>query len=92
MSQGLLSAISAANAAADHLTRAVVAAMPSLKDDHPAQRRGYVQALADYRTAEAAAAEVGGTVAQQRAIRTAHRRYRAAWDDACAALRNSTKG
>jgi hypothetical protein len=91
MAQGLLTAIAAANVAADYFTRAVCAAKPALLADHPAQRRGYIAALADYRTAEAAAVEVGGTVAQQRAIRTAHRRYRAAWTGACAALASSTK-
>ncbi len=91
MAQGLLTSLGTAHAAAAHFTRAVMAAQPALRAQHPAQQRGYIQALADYRTAEAAAAEVGGTIAQQRAVRTAHRRYRAAWNGACAALSISAK-
>lgn len=57
-------------------TRAVVAALPALAGEHPAARRGYLSSLLR-RTAEEAAANVGGTIPQQRAIRTAHRKAHA---------------
>lgn len=88
ITMNLSTAIGAATLARRHLDRAARAACPELAAD-PVAAGGYLDMLTGERSAEEAAAQLGGTVRQQRAVRTAHRRYalacaaeRAAFDDA----------
>ena len=79
----LATAISAATLARRHFVRAARAACPELDAESAVAVSGYVDFLTSEKSAEQAAAELGGTVRQQRAVRTAHRRYALA----CAAER-----
>jgi len=79
----LTSAIAAAQAARAHFVRVATRACPDLAGLHPATRNGHLGHLLCFRSAEHAARRIGGSVAQQRAVRLAHRRY---WR-ACAAER-----
>jgi len=89
----LIDAIGAATLARRYFERAAHAACPELaKGGAPALMAGYLEMLAGDRSAAEAAAELGGDVRHQRAVRTAHRRYaqacaveRAAFHDAAQA-------
>lgn len=74
----LATAIGAATLARRYFDRAARAACPDLAAASAATVSGYVDFLTAEKSAEEAAAELGGTVRQQRAVRTAHRRYAAA--------------
>ena len=75
----LIDAIGAATLARRYFARAAHAACPELaKGGAPALMAGYLEMLAGDRSAAEAAAELGGDVRHQRAVRRAHRRYAAA--------------
>ena len=89
----LIDAIGAATLARRYFARAAHAACPELAMSAGVPlMANYLDMLAGERSAVEAAAELGGTVRQQRAVRTAHRRYaqacaveRAAFHDAAQA-------
>jgi hypothetical protein len=85
--------LATATTTAKHFDRAARTACPTLVSDCgcPVGATQFIQHLLTFQTAEEAARKLGGTVAQQRAVRKAHRRYTQAVSALNAAFHSAVK-